>query len=216
LKRGDKVVLFDFDGTIIDSVEATYEVFKEYVEMHGKSFISYQEFRQRFTTDWISFLKKFDIDINDEDQNINHLIEQYLHAIQKAKIDPIIAKTIRSLKEQGYTIGIVSASLESVIKNKLHSEGIFVDLIISGFELKITDKTQLLQITLNKLPVDPDNILYIGDMTDDIQAGKNVGIKVIALTTGVHSKKELEAAGAETVVSDSRILFDTVTKNLFN
>ncbi len=92
----------------------------------------------------------------------------------------------------------------------METEDIYVDLIVSGFESKITDKEKLIENALAKLQIDPRNVVYIGDMIEDVKAGKRSGIKVIAFTKGLHSKTALEAAGADVVISDANMLIEAI------
>jgi phosphoglycolate phosphatase-like HAD superfamily hydrolase len=203
-----KAVLMDFDGTIVDSIKATYNIFKGYVEMHGKPFISFEEFKRNFKADWISFLKNLGVDIRKEALDVKILVEQYRNAINKIEIDPSIKDAIKSFKDLGFIVAVVSSSLEKAIMEKLETEDIHVDLIVSGFELKITDKAKLIEIALTKLQIDPRNVVYIGDMIEDVKAGRIVGVKVIAFAKGLHSKTALEASGADIVISDGNRLIE--------
>jgi phosphoglycolate phosphatase-like HAD superfamily hydrolase len=64
---------------------------------------------------------------------------------------------------------------------------------------------------LHQQPVDLDRLWVIGDTPADVQCGRAIGAKVIAVGTGLYSMEELEAANADYLFADfsdpNRLLF---------
>lgn len=208
-----KAVLIDFDGTIVDSLKGIYKVFKAYFEMKGKPFISFKNFENSFKADWIKFLKEYGVSIEGS-TSTNELIEQYIKVVSQAKVNPSMTEALRSFKELGFKVAVVSSSMEKAIESKLKNENIKVDLIVSGFESRISDKTELLKLALRKLKINPKDAVYVGDMREDMEAGKAIGVKVIGFARGLHDKEALKAARADSIVSDGRSLIKTVIQCL--
>ena len=49
----------------------------------------------------------------------------------------------------------------------------------------------MIQAALKEMDLPPEDVLFVGDSLEDIQAGKQAGVDVYALPTGIHSKTEL-------------------------
>lgn len=210
----EKAVLVDFDGTIVDSLRGVYEVFKAYFEMRGRHFISFKKFKKSFKADWIKFLEEHGLSIEEGSASTSELIERYIKVISQAKVNHSMTEALNSLKNLGFKVAVVSSSVEKAIESKLKTEGIKVDLIVSGFESRISDKSDLLRVALEKLKVDPKDAIYVGDMKEDVEAGKAIGVKVIGFAKGFHDKEALKAAGADSVISEGRSLIKIVAQYL--
>lgn len=83
-----------------------------------------------------------------------------------------------------------------------------------GFELSVgqrdgaplkPDPSSTLEI-INKLAVEKENCLFVGDGETDIATARAAGIKCISALWGYRSKKQLEEAGGKTFASDFRQL----------
>jgi pyrophosphatase PpaX len=55
---------------------------------------------------------------------------------------------------------------------------------------------------MKRLGAGKDSTLYIGDMVIDVMAGKNAGVKTVAVTGGSSSKQELRKAKPFKVISN--------------
>ncbi|MBS7644641.1 MAG: HAD-IA family hydrolase [Candidatus Bathyarchaeia archaeon] len=209
-----KAVLIDFDGTLVDSLKAVYEVFKAYFEMKGKTFMSPREFERAFKSDWMEFLREHGIAVEGGGTAIDGLVNRYISLVSQAGVEPSMVQALKSLKDLGFKVAVVSSSMEEAIDSKLKSEDIEVDLIVSGFESRISDKTKLIKSALEKLKIDPRDAVYIGDMKEDVEACKKLGVKVIGYAKDVRGKKALEAAGADSVILNGKPLIKIVTEIL--
>lgn len=65
-----------------------------------------------------------------------------------------------------------------------------------------------LRLALQKLAVNPEDALYVGDMEVDVDAGKAADVPVVGLAGPSRSPGELWAAGATFVIEDLRQLID--------
>ncbi|MEM2123370.1 MAG: HAD-IA family hydrolase [Candidatus Bathyarchaeia archaeon] len=209
-----KAVLIDFDGTIVDSLKMVYEVFKAYFEMKGKAFMPLGDFKRAFKADWVSFLREHGIPVEGDNAPVNRLIERYISLVNLAEVDPSMVEALKSLKDLGFQVAVVSSSIEKAIESKLKIEDIKVDLIVSGFESRISDKAKLIKLALEKLKINPRDAVYIGDMKEDMEACKKIGVKAIGYAKDLPEKKALKAAGADSVIPNGKLLTKIVTKIL--
>ena len=52
----------------------------------------------------------------------------------------------------------------------------------------------MIQASLKEMGLQPEEAVFVGDSIEDIEAGKQAGVDVYALPTGIHSKTELKDA----------------------
>lgn len=71
------------------------------------------------------------------------------------------------------------------------------DFIYSGKNLFGKDKVMVQMLAKEGLA--KASVLYVGDELRDIEASKKVGLKVVAVTWGLHTKEALEALNPDAV-----------------
>ncbi|MHA1649577.1 MAG: HAD family hydrolase [Candidatus Helarchaeota archaeon] len=102
-----------------------------------------------------------------------------------------------------YKIAIVTSGSRADTKELLKEFNIFqyVDAFISADDVESTkpDPEGILKI-LDELQIDPKQAIYIGDLPLDIKAGKNAGVKTVAVATGLVPKVELEKEMPDTII----------------
>lgn len=182
-------ILFDLDGTLIDTApdlayalnvlllengleKKLYENIKPLISFGGKALIS----------------MGFDCDESDSKFNKRHqrLLEIYTDNIDKQSATfPGIDALIKLIKKQGLFWGVVTNKSENLTQLLLNKLNIKPDVVVCGDTLKYNKPHPAsLLYACAKLAVDPQSCLFIGDDKNDMIAGKNAGIKTVAVTYG--------------------------------
>ncbi len=189
------LVIFDFDGTIADTFDTGIKVINKLSrrynspEMGEEEIEAYRNLGLKRTilmmirkgASWLKIIK------------IARLIHPKLNEeISKVKLFDGIDKVIKSLKKQGYVLGIVSTNTTKNINDflKKHKLKKMFDFVESVGIWKT--KTGRLRRIMKKNGVKPDEVIYIGDETRDIKAGNKLGIRIISATWGFHSRGALK------------------------
>ena len=68
----------------------------------------------------------------------------------------------------------------------------------------------MLHASLKKMGLQPEEAVFVGDSIEDIEAGKQAGVDVYALPTGVHSKAELSRARPRRILKNLKELIPWV------
>jgi HAD superfamily hydrolase (TIGR01549 family) len=182
-----KTILFDLDGTLIQTPTIILEAFKQTFETHLKDIKLSEKELSNFLgqTLWQTFgFYTDDKDLVDEmiDHYIkvsNMMIEEGLKAYPNAK------KTILYLKQQGCKIGIVTSKLKDVATYHLKLTNLFEDVdLIVGYDDVTNHKPNpdpLLK-AIELLGSKKEDTLYVGDHENDIKAAKKAGIESCAVT----------------------------------
>lgn len=194
-----KAIIFDIDDTLVRTIGVKWDALKKTAKDCYKIDVDDTHIR-RF---W-GF--PFEEMLSGVFSNIDTIINIKKHYIQVSKNFPMTEqkyarKAIAYLK-QNYTISAVTASSKHVIFNDLKDARFDLD---DFFYIQTAEDTKFhkpdprvfdsLLTRLEGEKIRPNEIIYIGDSIRDYQAAKKAGLQFLAVTTGLHSKKEFEAVG---------------------
>lgn len=184
-KRQKKVLIFDCDGTILDTFELIENIVLQTFEKVNPSYNMTKEEAHTFFGPYVNdTFKKYTNDENELKQYIDTYNDLAIKLTpQYIKVYPHIKESLTSLKQQGYTIVVASNKIKKEVKRGLVLCDIdnLVDYIIGAEMMKKPkpDPDCINQI-LKKYHI--DNAIMIGDTENDILAGKNANIYTCGVT----------------------------------
>lgn len=179
-----KTILFDLDGTLIDSPQMIFESFKEVFSINLPEVeLNYQTLTSFLGQTLVRTFRNY----TDDEKLIEKLTVNYKR-ISEEKVNKQLNTynnaelTLKTLKEQGHNIGIVTSRMNTGAVKHLKITGLFpyVDLII-GFEDVVEHKPspEGLLKAMNYFKSSPIDTVYVGDHENDIKAAKGANIKSI-------------------------------------
>ena len=183
-KNKVEIVLFDLDGTLIDTRAL---IFSSFVYTFEKYFPNYELTDEELESFFGPPLKETFSRYSDDPKQVDEMIEYY-RAYNIAEHDNYVKpmdgckEVIRSLKRKHYKIGIVSSKKRNVVEMGLDLAGIrdYIDVLVCEDEVKKAkpDPEGILKALEHLDPnVDKNKVLYIGDHPSDIKAAKAAGVK---------------------------------------
>ena len=188
-----KYIVFDFDGTIVD----TFKVIKNIAKIElGASENDFELLRNEG-------LKSL---INKKKVPFWKLPKLTLKVLSKLRnksninLFPDITELISKLKNN-YKLGIVSSnSKQNIFKTlkKYKIENLF-EFVYS--DSSIFGKHLVLKRMCRKYNINPEDITYVGDEDRDIVAAKKIKIKNIAVTWGFNSEERLNKVAPDFIVN---------------
>ena len=193
-KAHKRVAIFDFDGTIADTIPTTKGIVALFNRFAGDLGFSQRVtekdvalFREKSLREIISLLhiKFYKMPF------ILRKVQKGLKAdLEKAKPITGMKETLSELKQNNYTLGILTSSKEETVKNFLARNSLpTFDVIYTGSGL--FGKHKVIQKMLKKYHFSKDEVIYIGDEIRDVEATKKAGIHMVGVTWGFNSKKGL-------------------------
>lgn len=183
------MLVFDFDGVIVDSLPH-YESACQYAVKKLK--LSVPETKDTFSRlENVNFEALAKLLGTDERQLASIMTEYILKLSVKPKVFPGIPKIIKQSATR-YPLHILSAGATQVAQSILSQNQLeeFFDSITGG-EIS-GSKAQKLEILAKASGQDIENITMIGDSISDIKAAREFGCREIAVTWGWHSRESLE------------------------
>lgn len=180
-----KHLIFDFDGTIVDSANILFSALGDRAEASG---LSWDEIRDLPSSQALKALGFSKIDLPRLILTGRKLFaEQMKHQELAVGFEQAAA----ALRQEGYKLHIVSSNSKENIVNFLEFRGILKMFdSVTGF-FTIFGKAHGIRHVLGKIPAHPRDAIYIGDETRDIDAAKKVGVRSLAACWGFNSAKIL-------------------------
>ncbi|MFP3154021.1 HAD hydrolase-like protein [Lachnospiraceae bacterium ZAX-1] len=203
-----KTILFDLDGTMIDT-EVVVTTCVQYALRH----VGIEEPNLENLRIFIGppLFSQFQLIYGLTPEQAEIAVEKYRErykkgGIQESKLYPHVEETLHNLKEKGYKIALASSKTEPACIQLLEHFQIahYFDVIGGGREdRKINTKILVLQDVMGRLnQKDPKELVLVGDTKYDVEGAKEAGIDCIAVAYGFGTPEELQAAGA-TCICDS-------------
>ena len=203
-----KNILFDFDGTVFDTVKGIERSVKYALDKNG-IVLSVDSFR-RFAGPPFKVIFKENYGFDDEliVKIIEAFREDYLpYGIYESSPFPGIAELLDELRQNGFKPRTMAVEL-------LERSGLYGKFdVISGQiaeGIETLTKAEIVRGAMDMLGAAPEDTVLVGDTKYDVVGGHEAGLKVIGVRYGYAESGELENAGADIIVETLGDL-----KNLF-
>ncbi|MFA6528745.1 MAG: HAD-IA family hydrolase [Candidatus Gracilibacteria bacterium] len=190
-----KTIIFDFDGTIADTLDTMISIYNKigpdfgYKPIHEKEKVRNEKLQKLF--------KEYNISITKIPFFLFKALREFNKKIGNVKPQKNIIETIKKLKTNEFNLGILTSNSEKNVKiflEKNHLTNIF-DFIHS--EKNVFGKHNSLRHILSSNKIAKNEVIYIGDEVRDIEATKKVGIPIIAVCWGFNKKEILAKQNPE-------------------
>ena len=187
------VILFDFDGTIANSLEIALQVTNRLAEEFGYPTTSLEEFKQLKNLTSREILKQAKISVFVVPFLVRRFNAEFGQRIEQLPIVPGMKETLLELKQQGHWLAIVSTNSEKNIRAFLENQKLtdVFDQVASSS--RPFGKSRLIKKILRQHQFLPETVYYVGDETRDIEAARKSRVNAIAVTWGFNSADLLAA-----------------------
>jgi phosphoglycolate phosphatase len=186
-----KVIIFDFDGTIADTVDALVGIANRLALQFDYVQITPQELALLRNLTSREIIKYSGISVFKIPFLVKKVKSELKNKIHEFKPIPGIQEALIELKAHGYKLGIITSNSKDNVSEFLKSNDLarLFDFIYSG--VTIFGKTTIINNVLRQNQLKPQEVIYVGDETRDIEASKKANIQVIAVTWGFNSPEVL-------------------------
>jgi phosphoglycolate phosphatase len=207
--RQDLTFVFDFDGTIVDSLKAVFEIGNRIAPKYGFRQVKEEEIAILKGKGTREVLKAMKISVHKSPFVLAEIRRELSKDMEVLPAVEGIGKALRKLVKNGIRIGILTSNLEGNVKKFLKKNDLdFFDFIYSGSSHFGKDK--VIRKMLKEKGFDPSRIIYVGDETRDIEACKKCGLRIAAVSWGFNSHEVLKNHGADWVIDRPNQLLNLV------
>ena len=211
-------VIFDLDGTLIDSLDDLADAMNSVLESLGYPTHPRAPYR-RFVGDGVVMLVRRALppEIRDEEaisEYVGMMREEYARRwLNRTRPYPGVLELLRALRGHGLRTAVLSNKPDAAtrtIVSELFADHAFdhVHGALPDRPLK-PDPTTALEIAA-KWSLPPKRIVYVGDTDIDMRTGQRAGMFAVGVTWGFRDEDELRNSGARRIVRHPVELLDIV------
>jgi HAD superfamily hydrolase (TIGR01509 family) len=195
-----EAILFDWDGTLVDSLGAFHRANAIVMESFGLAF-DIQVYRRHYTPDWREMYRRLGIPTDRLDEANSLWEATFADDGDAVAAFPGVVPALEQLRAAGAVLGIVTAGLREVVEPQLVRTGLasLLPIRVFGDDLAVhKPDPEPLRLAL-RLAGDghrPETSIYVGDAPTDMQMAVVVGARAVGIESAVGDPGDLRAAGA--------------------
>lgn len=195
-----RACVFDFDLTLADGSAWIVQSFQTVLRRNGYSDVTDEACRRTIGMTledaFVLLTKRQGID-----DDVHRLRAEYAAVCRPqmaahTHFYPAALVLLEALHNKGVRLAIVSTKMASVIRQTLRTYRVedWFDTVIGVDEVPVhkPDPTGL-RMAMLQLGTSPEETVYFGDNVIDAQTAQRAGVPYVGVTTGVHTRAELEA-----------------------
>ncbi len=208
-----KVIIFDFDGTIADSLEVVLTISNRLAGEFGYPPTCSQDIKRLKNLSSREILQQSKVPFFRLPFLLRRLRCELNREICTLQPVPGMKEALLNLKQQGHRLGIVTSNSRENVMAFLAAQGMeeLFDFIGSGFT--IFGKGKVIQRIIQQYHLEPATVFYVGDETRDIEAAKKIQIRAIAVSWGFNSREVLAEQDPDFLIHHPQELIEIVTGN---
>lgn len=200
-----KVIIWDFNGTLIDDIDAALASVNDMLTRRNLPTINFEQYASFVDTPIIKFYEHifddlYSMDFNEIAQEFNSGYENHLrsHAVMDSA-----EKVLEHFNSLGKLQTVISATHIDKVNRRLNEFGLahYFDKILAHNNLIAEDKTHLAVAYFKEKGISPEEAVVIGDCVADYKMAGALGCDCILTTQGHQSRKEFAATNAKVIDS---------------
>lgn len=206
-----KALIFDLDGTLIDSAPDLRTACNKVLVHHGRREISLDEVMKFIGNGAPKLIERAFRATGDEvsGDEVQTLTQEFLafytgHEADETRPYPGVMETLQKLKDAGYRMALCTNKPKAPTVNLMDELGMsdFFEVVLGGDELeRKKPDPQMIHHVVQEMGVEVGDAVMIGDSPNDIDAAKNAGMKNIAVSYG-YRKVSVEEMAADVVIHE--------------
>lgn len=202
-----KYILFDLDGTLLDTREGIISSAEHTFSVLGRPVPDEKRLNDFIGPPLIYSFTEFGGLNQEEAENAIKIFRQRYTTlgVDEFTFFEDIGMALKELSDKGYVLAVATSKLEWVAKVILEKAGLtgyFMYIGGADDSLGRKSKEQVIEYVLEALSVrDKEEVLMVGDRSYDVEGAHLNGIKCAGVLCGYGSREEFEACGADYVIN---------------
>jgi phosphoglycolate phosphatase len=208
------LIILDLDGTLTDSIPPAIEAIQEMIGLLGLPYKSKEDINKHVGFGEIPLVSG--AIGTDEPGLLKKAMDTYTYiyyskGLKTIPLYPGVREFLEHFKDKPKII--ISNKKDGFIREILKNHGltkVFSEVHGGDTMPCLKPDPCLINDIIAKKKLSKDRVILVGDMTVDIETGKNAGIKTCAVTYGFDEKSKLEKLKPDLIVDDLRKLKDLI------
>ncbi len=189
-----KTLVFDFDGTIADTLGETRRIFNRIAPDYGIREVAEHELDHLRHLSLKELLEHLEIPKRRVPALISRGTGMMRGNITELKLIDGMPEVLVELRKHVRSFGILTSNSTANVDLFLRTHGLRDEFDFISSTSKLTGKSKHLKAIRKTFTMRPEELLYIGDELRDVKASQKAGIPIAAVTWGFNSHESLAAA----------------------
>ena len=208
-----EAIVFDWDGTLVDTLPAITRANAEVLASYGLAFDA-DAYRMAYSPDWQEMYVRLGIERTAMDEAGARWLRAYRADIGEILPMPGAGDALDRLASAGFAMGLVTAGDRDVVEEQLESTGLgrYLPVRVCGRDLPVMKPHPAplrKALTELRLAGHPERSAYVGDAQDDMRMARTVGARGVGIESMLGTHDDLVAAGATDVAASVAAWVDT-------
>jgi len=208
-----EAVLFDLDGTLLDTLEDLKDSVNEIMEKYHFPKRTLDEVRKAVGNGIHKLIERSVPEGTDEETIESAFCDFWgyyqKNCMIKTKPYPGMEELLTKLKADGCKLAVVTNKGNEAVQEMIpyYFEGLFEIAVGATKEMPKKPAPDMVYYVLEDMQVEKENALFIGDSQVDIETAGNAGMDSILVTWGFRDRETLIKAGAVNLADDTKELY---------
>ncbi len=178
-----KAYLFDFDGTLVDTMQGFADIAAEVINRFHPE-ISFKEARKKYLeTSGVPFFQQLEIILPDDPTNrekAEMFEENKKEGFFRSSFSPEVRETINSLRKDGHIAGVASNNFQELIDRFVEKENLDFDIVL-GFREGFAKGKDHFEFVMKKFSLNKSDLTFVGDSLKDAEKAFDNGLRFIGI-----------------------------------
>ncbi len=196
-----KAVLFDWDGTLVDSAESTYRTYVRLFAGYGIPF-DREIYARTYSPAWHNTFRQLGLAEERWDEADAKWLEYFAEETTGLIADATDA--LERLSRSGLVCGIVTSGTRSRIERELVDLGVhhhFAHVVCGNDGHRKKPHPEALSVCLDRLGVAPDEAAYVGDTAEDVMMARAASVFSVGVCGPYPNHDSLRAAAPDLIAT---------------
>ena len=192
-----KALLFDWDGTLVDSAHLGLAAFEKTFSELGVVF-AHEVYEAKYSPNWYSTYEALGLP-KELWQTADDLWIQH-YGEQSAALIEGVGETLLALHTRGYQLGVVTSGSRSRVCREVQQSVLkdaFSVIICNEDILNKKPDPEGLFLAIQELSIDPSRCAYVGDAPEDIEMGRRGKVMTVGVRSTYPSSARVPAANPD-------------------
>jgi HAD superfamily hydrolase (TIGR01509 family) len=195
-------VLFDWDGTLLDSADASYRCYVRLFDSYGIGF-DRALFGRTYSPNWHRTYEAVGLDPARWPEADQRWLEHY--CTEETRLVPGAREALSRLDEAGILQAVVTSGDRSRVSRELAGldvERYFRTVVFGGDARHRKPHPEALLLALDRMAVAPERAAYVGDSPEDVEMARAAGVRAVGVPGGFPNREALAASRPDVLAAD--------------
>lgn len=192
----DKILIWDFNGTIIDDVQLCMDIETDMLQQRKMAFVPDLEwYRDHFCFPVETYYRMMGYTF--ESESFGEVSEEFNRAydarFSECRLAAGFEEKLQEALQKGYRNIILSASRQDNLEKQCRMLGIreYFAAVIGTDDLYAASKVERAIRWMKETDIEPEQCMYIGDTLHDLETIEALGIRKYMLVSGGHQSRRI-------------------------